>query len=69
VKRCYTDPYTVMALVNQPLREERLVDDVVVFDGKRLGGLRRRVGAWADRAGMIASPTCSWPSPRSAPTR
>ena len=50
----YTDPYTVVALLNQPLPERRRVDDVVVFDISGLAGLRRRVAAYADRAGMSA---------------
>jgi anti-sigma regulatory factor (Ser/Thr protein kinase) len=51
----YTDPYTVVALLNQPLPEQRRVDDIVTFDLKGLSGLRRRIGEYADRAGMTAS--------------
>lgn len=51
----YTDPYTVMALLNQPLPHQRRVDDVVVFDMEGLSSLRRRIGDYAGRAGLTAS--------------
>jgi anti-sigma regulatory factor (Ser/Thr protein kinase) len=50
----YTDPYTVLALLNQPLPKQRRVDEAVVFDITGLGGLRQRVGTYADQAGMPA---------------
>jgi anti-sigma regulatory factor (Ser/Thr protein kinase) len=50
----YTDPYTVMALFNQPLPERKRVDDTVVFDVQGLAGVRRTVGAFADAAGITA---------------
>ena len=50
----YTDPYTVVALLNQPLPERRRVDQMVSFDVQGLAGLRRRVGTYADQAGIAA---------------
>lgn len=48
----YTDPYTVVALLNQPLPERRRVDDVVMFDASGMSALRRVVGAYAVESGM-----------------
>lgn len=50
----YTDPYTVVALLNQPLPERRLADDTLMFDVEGLAGLRRLVGKFADSAGIPA---------------
>jgi anti-sigma regulatory factor (Ser/Thr protein kinase) len=51
----YTDPHTVVALLNQPLPERRRVDEVMVFDRKELRGLRHRIGEYAMKAGMTES--------------
>jgi hypothetical protein len=51
----YTDPHTVVALLNQPLPERRRVDEVMVFDRRELRALRQRIGEYAMKAGMTQS--------------
>jgi len=50
----YTDPYTLVASLNQPLPEPVRVDETLVFDAQGLAAVRRLVGKHADGVGLAA---------------
>lgn len=52
--KSYTDPYTVVALFNQPLPDRRRVDETMAFNVEGLARVRHLVGAYADSAGVAA---------------
>lgn len=51
----YMDPETVVALLNQPLRDSCTVDDSMIFNETTLASVRQRVGKFADEAGLDAA--------------
>ncbi len=48
----YTDPRTVVAMLNQPLPEPKRTHESIVFDIQSLAAVRRMVGKYADEAGL-----------------